>query len=64
MLINSITLNYFKLKLSYGCRDLDNLDQKGYWPSVLWNNGMGKKAGARAEEMNLALCLGSQQSSG
>lgn len=48
----------------YGCRDLDNLDQKGYWFSVLWNNGKRKEAGARDEEINLAMCLGSWQRDG
>ena len=40
------------------------MDQKGYWSSVLWNNGKRKEAGARVEEINLALWLGSRQRDG
>lgn len=30
--MNNIAFNYFKLRIYYGCKDLGNLDQKGYWP--------------------------------
>lgn len=50
MLINSIMLNYFKLRIYSGCRDWIIWTRKDTGPQCY-----EKEAGTRAEEINLAL---------